>query len=171
MAQEEQYDAIVVGAGFSGIHQLIHLRKLGLRCTVVEAGSNFGGTWYWNRYPGARVDSPIPIYELALPELWTEWTWTEKFPGWQELQAYVLLGFSACVEFGADLRRTISYFAYVGDKLDLRPHCRFDTTVKQAHWDDQLHLWHVTAEDKEGLYKASARYLILCIVRPSNIVA
>lgn len=89
MTQEEQYDVIIVGAGFSGIHQLIHLRKLGLRCTVIETGSDFGGTWYWNRYPGARVDSHIPIYELALPELWKEWTWTEKFPGWQELQAYV----------------------------------------------------------------------------------
>ena len=63
-----------------------------------------------------------------------------------------------------------SYFAYVGDKLDLRPHCRFDTVVKQARWDDQLHLWHVTAEGKEGFYKASARYLVLCTVRPSNTV-
>lgn len=89
MTQEEHYDTIVVGAGFSGIHQLIHLRQLGLRCMVIEAGSDFGGTWYWNRYPGARVDSHIPIYELALPELWQEWTWTEKFPGWKELQAYV----------------------------------------------------------------------------------
>ncbi|KAG8216622.1 cyclohexanone monooxygenase [Butyriboletus roseoflavus] len=142
MTQEEHYDTIIVGAGFSGIHQLIHMRRLGLRCTVVEAGSDFGGAWYWNRYPGARVDSPIPIYELALPELWREWTWTEKFPGGKELQAY---------------------FTYVGDKLDLRRHCRFDTVVKQAHWDDQLHLWHVTAEGKEGLYKASARYLVLCM--------
>ncbi|KAF8550520.1 cyclohexanone monooxygenase [Imleria badia] len=117
MAEEEQYDAIIVGAGFSGIQQLLNLRQLGLRCTVIEAGSDLGGTWYWNRYPGAR------------------------FPGWQELQAY---------------------FAYVGDKLDVRPHCRFDTVVKQAHWDDQLHLWHVTAEGKEGIYKAAARYLTLC---------
>ncbi|KAH0835013.1 cyclohexanone monooxygenase [Lanmaoa asiatica] len=147
MTQEDQYDAIIVGAGFSGIHQLIHLRQLGLRCIVIEKGSDFGGTWYWNRYPGARVDSHIPIYELVLPELWKEWSWTEKFPGWKELQAY---------------------FAYVGDKLDLRQHCQFDTVVKQAHWDDQLHLWHVTAEGKEGLYKASARYLILCTVRASN---
>lgn len=87
--EEEQHDAIIVGAGFSGIHQLIHLRQLGLRCTVIDAGSDFGGTWHWNRYPGARVDSPIPIYELALPELWKDWMWTEKYPGWKELQSYV----------------------------------------------------------------------------------
>lgn len=86
---EERYDAIIVGAGLSGINQLIHLRQLGLCCIVIEAGSDFGGTWYWNRYPGAQVDSCIPNYELALPELWKEWTWTEKFPGWQELQAWV----------------------------------------------------------------------------------
>ena len=54
--------------------------------------------------------------------------------------------------------------------MDLRPHCRFDTVVKQAHWDDQLHLWHVTAEGNEGLYKASARHLILCTVKTSNII-
>lgn len=64
-----------------------------------------------------------------------------------------------------DLCRMDSYFAYVGDKLDIRPHCRFDTVLKRAYWDDQLHLWHIIAEGKEGLYRASARYLILCIVR------
>ena len=89
MAEEEQYDAIIIGAGFSGIHQLIQLRKIGLRCTVMEAGSDFGGTWHWNRYPGARVDSYIPMYELSLPELWKDWTWKERFPGWEELQSCV----------------------------------------------------------------------------------
>ncbi|KIJ64835.1 hypothetical protein HYDPIDRAFT_131981 [Hydnomerulius pinastri MD-312] len=138
---EEKYDAVIVGGGFGGIYHLIHLRKLGLNCKLIEAGSDFGGTWYWNRYPGARVDSDIPIYEFSLPELWKGWTWTERFPGWKELQAY---------------------FAYVGDKLDLRKHCRFDSTVKSAHWDDDLHIWHVTSDGKEGLYKASGRHLIVC---------
>ena len=86
---EENYDAIIVGGGFGGIYHLIHLREIGLRCKLIEAGSEFGGTWYWNRYPGARVDSDIPIYEFSRPELWKGWTWTEKFPGWQELRAYV----------------------------------------------------------------------------------
>ena len=72
-------------------------------------------------------------------------------------------------QVGADANRMDSYFLYVGEKLDLRPHCRFDTVVKQAHWDDHSHLWRVAAEGKEGLYKASARFLILCTVRASNI--
>lgn len=87
--EEASYDAIIIGAGFSGIQQLINLRRLGLRCTIIDAGSDLGGTWHWNRYPGARVDIYIPNYELALPEIWKEWTWTENFPGWQELQACV----------------------------------------------------------------------------------
>ena len=86
---EETYDAIIVGGGFGGIYQLIHLRDLGLKCKLIEAGSDFGGTWYWNTYPGARVDSDIPTYEFSRPELWKGWTWTEKFPGWKELQAYI----------------------------------------------------------------------------------
>ena len=86
MPTEEQYDAVIIGAGFSGIYQLIHLRKLGLKCKIIETGSDLGGTWYWNRYPGARVDSDVPSYEFSLPELWKGWTWTQKFPGWQELQ-------------------------------------------------------------------------------------
>lgn len=90
MTEEEQYDAIIVGAGFSGVHRLIQLRQLGLRCVVIEAASDFGGVWHWNTYPGARVDSHIPAYELAIPELWKDWTWTEKFPSQKELQAYVL---------------------------------------------------------------------------------
>ncbi|KAF8553192.1 cyclohexanone monooxygenase [Imleria badia] len=138
---EEKYDAIIVGGGFGGIYQLIHLRDLGLRCKLIEAGSDLGGTWYWNRYPGARVDSDVPTYEFSLPELWKGWTWTEKFPGWKELQ---------------------SYFAYVDEKLDLRKDCRFDSRVKQAHWDDQSHVWHVTSDGKDGVYKAAARHLVMC---------
>jgi cation diffusion facilitator CzcD-associated flavoprotein CzcO len=86
---EQMYDAIIVGGGFGGIYQLIHLRDLGLRCKLIEAGSNFGGTWYWNTYPGSRVDSDIPTYEFSHPELRKGWAWTQKFPRWKELQAYV----------------------------------------------------------------------------------
>ncbi|KAG9311543.1 cyclohexanone monooxygenase [Chiua virens] len=138
---EDKYDVIIVGGGFSGIYNLIRLRELGFECKLIEAGSNFGGVWYWNTYPGARVDSAIPTYEFSFPELWKGWSWSERFPGQKELQAY---------------------FEYVDEKFDLRKDCRFDSSVKQAHWDDQQHIWHVTSDGKQGVYKTAARYLILC---------
>lgn len=70
---EEKYDAIIVGGGFGGVYHLIDLRDRGLRCKLIEARSDFGGTWYWNRYPGARVDSDIPVYEFSRPG-WRGWT-------------------------------------------------------------------------------------------------
>ena len=161
---EEQYDAIIVGGGFAGIYHLIHLREREFKCKLIEAGSDFGGTWYWNRYPGARVDSDIPIYEFSRPELWKGWTWTEKFPGWRELQAYVeQFGFGSSWDShpGVD---PIRYFAYVDKKLDLRKDCRFDATVKEALWDDHTHVWHVQSDGKDGVCKAKARYLIMCTV-------
>ncbi|KAF8438896.1 cyclohexanone monooxygenase [Boletus edulis BED1] len=139
---KETYDVIIVGGGFGGIYHLIHLRNLGLKCKLIEAESDLGGTWYWNTYPGARVDSEIPIYEFTLPELWKGWTWTERFPGWQELQAY---------------------FAYVDDKLNLHKDCRFNSRVTHTHWDDQLHVWHLACDGKDGVYKATARHLIMCM--------
>ena len=159
---EEQYDAIIIGAGFSGVYQLIHLRKLGLKCKIIDTASDLGGTWYWNRYPGARVDSDVPSYELSLPELWKGWSWTQKFPGWQELQRFVSVVYRHRLLNG--IHSSHSYFAYVDGKMDVRKDCRFDTTVKSAHWDDRSHIWHVVGEGKHGVYKASARYLISCTV-------
>lgn len=66
-------DALVIGAGFAGTYSLYSLRKAGLRTVVYEAGQGFGGTWRWNCYPGARVDSPVPIYELSIPEVYNSW--------------------------------------------------------------------------------------------------
>ena len=73
-------DALVIGAGFSGIATLYRLRKLGLNAKIFEAGDQFGGTWHWNRYPGARVDSEFPWYQLNIPELYTSWTFKERYP-------------------------------------------------------------------------------------------
>lgn len=84
----EILDAVIVGAGFGGVYQLKHLRDAGHRVKLLESGSNYGGVWYWNRYPGARVDSPIPHYEFSDPELWENWTWTERFPGSAEIRRY-----------------------------------------------------------------------------------
>ncbi|CAG8977789.1 hypothetical protein HYALB_00010874 [Hymenoscyphus albidus] len=81
-------DAVVVGAGFAGIYLLHQLRKEGLRVKIVEAGHGLGGVWYWNSYPGARTDTPVPAYSLNIPEVFETWKWTEEHPGHEELKAY-----------------------------------------------------------------------------------
>ena len=83
------YDAIIIGAGVSGLYQLYRLRELGLRVRVFEAGTDVGGTWYWNRYPGARFDSESYSYGYSFsPELLEEWDWTEHFSPQPETLRY-----------------------------------------------------------------------------------
>jgi phytoene dehydrogenase-like protein len=79
-------DALIVGAGFSGIATLHRFRKLGLKTKIFEAGSDLGGTWYWNRYPGARVDSEWPFYQLSIPEVYGTFNFHERFPDHRELR-------------------------------------------------------------------------------------
>lgn len=79
-------DGLVVGAGFSGVAMLHRLRKLGLNAKVFEAGSDLGGTWHWNRYPGARVDSEWPYYQLDIPEVYDTFKFTERFPDHREIR-------------------------------------------------------------------------------------
>ena len=77
-----EFDAVVVGAGFAGLYMLHRLRGLGLSARVFEAGTGVGGTWYWNRYPGARCDSESHVYWYTFsPELMREWEWSERYPG------------------------------------------------------------------------------------------
>lgn len=115
-------DALVVGAGFGGVYQLWKLRTEGYNVKLVEAGKDFGGVWHWNCYPGARVDIETPLYEFSMPDLWRDWTWQERFPGWQELQAY---------------------FAHVASTYDLRKDTIFDTCVTAATFDDLISKWTV----------------------------
>ncbi|KAK1227204.1 hypothetical protein PQX77_009838 [Marasmius sp. AFHP31] len=133
----ESLDVLVVGAGFSGLHQLRLYRKLGYNFRVFEAGSDIGGTWYWNHYPGARVDSPVPVYEFSEESLWKDWTWTEKYPGWQELR---------------------SYFRYVDEKLDLKKDITFNTRIASAEWKDSEDRWEVKTDN--GLV-VHPRFLVL----------
>ena len=79
---------LVIGAGFAGLYQLDHLRRLGYNVKVFEAGSDIGGVWYWNCYPGARVDSYVPLYQFSSEELWRDWNYSELYPSWEELRAY-----------------------------------------------------------------------------------
>ena len=86
----QHYDAIVIGAGVSGLYALYKLRELGLSARVFEAGSDIGGTWYWNRYPGARFDSESYTYQYSFSqELIDEWKWSEHFSGQPEIERYL----------------------------------------------------------------------------------
>jgi cyclohexanone monooxygenase len=130
-------DAIVIGAGFAGIRALRELSALNLTALAFEAGSNVGGTWYWNRYPGARTDSEAWAYCYTFSrELQEEWRWSERLPS----QAEVL-----------------RYLDHVVDRFDLRRYISFNTRVVAAHFDDDQRLWHVTTDKGE---RFSCRYLI-----------
>ena len=123
--QVAEYDAIVIGAGISGMFMLYRLRELGMTARVFEAGTNIGGTWYWNRYPGARFDSESWTYGYSFSkELLREWDWKEHFSPQPD---------------------TLEYLNLVADKFDLRRDMQFRSTVRAAHWDDAANLWTVTA--------------------------
>ncbi|KAL1654943.1 hypothetical protein SLS61_002693 [Didymella pomorum] len=132
-----ELNAVIVGAGFGGVYQLKKLRDAGYKVKLLESGSDYGGVWYWNRYPGARVDSAIPHYEFSDHELWKDWSWTERFPG------------------SAELRK---YFAHVASKWDLQKDTVFDCFVDKAIWDDEEKRWRVvTATGSEY----TAKFLLL----------
>ncbi|THU89662.1 cyclohexanone monooxygenase [Dendrothele bispora CBS 962.96] len=133
-----EVDALIVGAGLGGVYNLIQLRKLGLNAKIFEAGSDFGGVWYWNCYPGARVDSELPIYQLTIPELYRNWRYKEKYPGWKELR---------------------EYFHFVDETLDLRKDVYFNSHVKEAIWDSERGKWKVLTTDGK---QAATRFLLLC---------
>lgn len=134
----EEQDVVVVGAGFAGLYQLHRLRQLGFKVVVLEAGAELGGVWYWNCYPGARVDSHVPLYEYSIEGLWKDWSWSERFPGREELRRY---------------------FDYVDSRLDLSRDVRFDTRVVAAEFDPGRHQWLIETE-RGGPVRA--RYLVLC---------
>jgi len=121
-----EFDAIVVGAGFAGMYMLHKLRGMGLTVRVLEAGSDVGGTWYWNRYPGARCDVPSMEYSYSFDkDLQDEWNWTEVMAAQPEI---------------------LKYANHVADKLDLRRDINFDTRVSSAHYQAENHRWCVTTE-------------------------
>ncbi|MBT6276697.1 MAG: NAD(P)/FAD-dependent oxidoreductase, partial [Chromatiales bacterium] len=134
-------DAIIIGAGIAGLYQLHRLRdELGLSVKVFEAGTDVGGTWYWNRYPGARFDSESYSYGYSFSkEILQEWDWKEHFSPQPE---------------------TLRYVNFVADKLDLRKDIQFSTRVSGATFDDQTGCWEVKTETGELV---RARFLITCI--------
>lgn len=124
-------DAVIIGAGFTGLYQLWMLRKLGLRVRVVDAASAVGGTWYWNCYPGARTDSPSNIYQYWFSEeLLADWNWSQRYP---------------------DQAESERYFNFVADRFDLRRDISFNTRVDAMTWDDAAQRWNVTTDTGETL--------------------
>ena len=134
------FDAIVIGAGVSGLYQLYRLRELGLTARVFEAGSGVGGTWYWNRYPGARFDSESWSYGYSFSkELLDEWDWEEHFSGQPENERYL---------------------NYVADKFDLRRDIQFSVLVTSAHYQEDSRSWKITLNDGS---QHTARMLITAV--------
>ncbi len=139
--QQVELDAVVIGAGFSGLYQLFRLRdRLGLRVKVLEAADGIGGTWFWNRYPGARCDSESHVYWYTFSlELMREWEWSERYPGQAEI---------------------LRYLNFVADKLHLKRDIRFRTRVTSAHYDEAANRWHVRTQAGEAFI---AKYLITAV--------
>ena len=139
--QPDVFDALVIGAGFSGLYQLLCLRdRLGLSVKALEAGAGVGGTWYWNRYPGARCDSESHSYCYSFSDaLVREWEWSERYPGPPEI---------------------LRYLNFVADRFDLKRDIRFNTRVNAARYDAAENVWRVSTEAGEQL---TTRFLIAAV--------
>lgn len=124
-------DVVVAGAGFSGIYLVHKLRNAGFSFRVLESGGDVGGTWYWNRYPGARCDIPTTDYTFSWdPDLEDEWTWSEKYATQPEI---------------------LRYAQFVANKHDMYPHITFNTSVKNAAWDDPTKKWTIATSTGESI--------------------
>jgi cation diffusion facilitator CzcD-associated flavoprotein CzcO/acetyl esterase/lipase len=142
-------DVVVVGAGFAGLYMLHKLREAGFTAIVLESADDVGGTWYWNRYPGARCDIPTTDYTFGFdPELEAAWTWSEKYARQPEI---------------------LRYLQFVADRYELRRDIRFSTTVTDAAWDETTQLWRIGANPGPGL---TARYYVMatgCLSVPKDL--
>jgi cation diffusion facilitator CzcD-associated flavoprotein CzcO/acetyl esterase/lipase len=133
-----EVDVVVVGAGFSGLYLLHRLRQLGFSTKVVDAADDVGGTWYWNRYPGARCDIPTTDYSYSFdPEFELEWTWSEKYATQPEI---------------------LSYLRHVADRYDLRRDIEFSTRIESAAWDESASRWRLRTDRGE---QVSCRFYVM----------
>jgi cation diffusion facilitator CzcD-associated flavoprotein CzcO len=137
LGEQPQYDAIIVGSGFGGLYLLHELRKRNFHCLVIDEAADIGGVWYWNRYPGARVDTKVPLYEFSNDRIWKDWVWTQKYPGVDEIRRY---------------------FEHVEAQLHLKKDILFNTRVKAADFDEASSIWTITGGDH---VKWTARHFIL----------
>ncbi len=133
-------DAVVVGAGFSGMYMLQRLREQGFTVQVYEAAADVGGTWYWNRYPGCRCDVESMEYSYSFDkELEQEWDWTERYATQPEI---------------------LSYAGHVADRYDLRPHIQFETRVTSAVYDEAEQRWSISTDRGDDV---SAQFFVLAV--------
>ncbi|HNO66693.1 MAG TPA: NAD(P)/FAD-dependent oxidoreductase, partial [Tepidiformaceae bacterium] len=131
-------DAVIVGAGFAGLYMLLRLRRMNMSAVVIEAGDDVGGTWYWNRYPGARCDIESLEYQYGFDDdLAREWKWTERYAAQPEI---------------------LRYIQFVADRYELRDGIQFETRVTSATFDDAAKRWTVTTDRGETV---SARFCIM----------
>ena len=141
-------DVVVVGAGIAGLYLAYRLSRARYRLRVFEAADDLGGTWYWNRYPGARVDVPSIDYMYSFDPDWQrDWQWSEKYATQPEI---------------------LRYLNHVADKHDLRRHITFSTRVRQAGWDDSASLWRVRTDGGDDV---SARFVVMatgCLSMPKH---
>jgi len=137
MSSGAEFDVVIIGAGFSGLYALHRLGDLDLDVTCLEAGEGVGGTWHWNRYPGARVDIESVQYSYSFDEdLQQEWTWPEHFSAQPDLEAYA---------------------NHVADRFGLRDKIRFSTRVTGLRFDEEAGRWHIDTEHGESV---TAKYVI-----------
>ena len=137
---KSHYEVIVVGAGVAGIYQIKRLSDLGVDALVLDAAPDLGGTWYWNRYPGARFDSESYTYGFSFSkELLDEWHWKERFSGQPE---------------------NLRYLNYVADRFDLRRYMQFNCKVDAARFDEANDLWRLKISDGREL---TCRFVVLAI--------
>ena len=136
-SETKSVDVVVIGAGMAGLYMLHRLRGLGLSSVAFETGKDVGGTWYWNRYPGARVDVESQEYSYSFSEeLEREWRWTERYAAQPEILAYL---------------------CYVADRFDLRRDIRFETRVTSLRWNEETQLWSVSTDRGDAL---EARFVV-----------
>ncbi len=139
-SNEPAYEAIVIGAGVSGIYQIKRLLDLGIKATLLDAAPDLGGTWYWNRYPGARFDSESYTYGYSFSkEVLNEWHWKERFSPQSE---------------------NLRYLNFVADKFDLRRHVQFNCRVDAATWDEPRQQWRLKVSDGREL---TCRFMFLAL--------
>ncbi|KAK7187551.1 cyclopentanone -monooxygenase [Paraphaeosphaeria sporulosa] len=148
IAAPDEYDVVVVGGGFGGVCSLHHMRDLGFATHMYEAGTGLGGIWHWNCYPGARVDTETPVYQLYAPELYKEWQWKERYSGRDEM---------------------VKYFNHIADTWKLWKDITFQARVTRAYWDQDKSRWDLRIEhrlDAENtgtiVSTTHCKYVIFC---------